>query len=249
MDSGYKQKVLAVEDNVDLSFGIKFSLGKEDMTVDTAGSLEEARGLLQRNKYDLIILDILLPDGKGFELCESIRKTLDIPIIFLTACDEEVDIVRGLDMGGDDYITKPFKLQEFISRVKAVMRRYSKNAQKITEKNAGILEVGKPEQFKSGDIILDTLQGLVYKREQQIALTPLEYRLIYIFMNNPKILLTRDKILEMLWDSHGEYVEDKTLTVHISRLREKVEDSQSKPCYIVTVRGMGYKWNAAVEKE
>jgi DNA-binding response OmpR family regulator len=245
MDNGYKQKVLAVEDNVDLSFGIKFSLGKEDMTVDTAGSLEEARCLLQKNKYNLIILDILLPDGKGFELCESIRKTSDIPVIFLTACDEEMDIVRGLDMGGDDYITKPFKLQEFISRVKAVMRRYSKNV----EKTAAVLKYGKSENLISGDITLDRLQGIVYKRGQQIALTPLEFRLAYIFMNNPMILLTRDKILEMLWDSHGEYVEDKTLTVHISRLREKVEDFQSKPCYIVTVRGMGYKWNAAVEKE
>lgn len=245
MERQYKKKILAVEDNVDLSFGIKFSLEKEEMLVDTVGSLKEARDILSKNKYDLIILDILLPDGKGFELCEEIRKNSDIPVIFLTACDEEMDIVRGLDIGGDDYITKPFKLHEFISRVKAVMRRYSR----FLEKSAVGPQSGQEEKIISGDITLNQLTGRVYKREQEIALTPLEFRLVYIFMNNPLAIFTREKILDMLWDSHGEYVEDKTLTVHISRLREKLENSQAKPEYIVTIRGMGYRWNARVERE
>ena len=229
------EKILIVEDNVDLAFGIKLSLEKEDMKVITAETLSEAEEMIKSQEIGTIILDVMLPDGKGFDFCEKVRKESDVPIIFLTACDEEVDIVRGLDIGGDDYITKPFKLQELISRVKAVRRRYRKPVK--DQKNSCLI---------SKDIIIDKLTAKVCKKGIELQLTPTEYQIVYILIHNSNQIITRDQILDKLWDSHGDFVEDKTLTVHMSRLRDKLEDFPNNPEYIITVRGKGYKWNQKV---
>lgn len=234
--------VLIIEDNVDLSFGLKYSLEKENMKIETSETLKDANEKMLQNNYDLLLLDVMLPDGKGFDFCENLRKTSDMPVIFLTACDEEFDIVRGLDTG-DDYITKPFKLSELTSRIKAVMRRYDKAKQSTINQNSQCIE-----GLMSGDIYLDIQKGRAYKNQNPIQLTPLEYRLVYILMVNANAVMAREQILSKLWDSCGEFVEDKTLTVNISRLRTKLETEPAEPEYIVTVRGMGYIWNKAIKK-
>lgn len=163
------------------------------------------------------------------------RKESEIPIIFLTACDEEANVVIGLDIGGDDYITKPFRIKELISRIRAILRR-----SKTISKDVDVLI--------SGDIKVETLQGKVEKNAKEIILTALEYRLLLIFINHPKQILSRNVILEGLWDAEGEFVDDNTLSVYIRRLREKIEDNVREPKYITTHRGLGYRWGYEVSK-
>lgn len=242
--------VLIVEDNVNLGFGIQYSLSKEGMKADTAKNLKLAREKMSSKNYDIIILDVMLPDGRGFEFCEELRKTSNIPVIFLTACDEEFDVIRGLDMA-DDYITKPFKLYELISRIKSVMRRYAQPAQKTSEVSSyssnNVIMAEDCECLVSEDICLDKLKARVYKNNEEILLTPIEYKLINMLMNNPFIVIKRERIYDILWDNNGESVGNKTLQVHMSRLREKLRAS-SPDYYIETVRGLGYRWNRKVFK-
>lgn len=222
------ERVLLVEDDAALSVGLKYSLEKEGYALSLAGSVKE--GLLKFNSgsFDLVILDIGLPDGTGFDLCRQIREQSPVPILFLTACDEETNVVMGLDMGGDEYITKPFRLRELMSRIKALLRR------------SGICGSGRIE---SNGFLLIPEESRLFKNQQEILLTPAESRLIYMLMSNPNHILTRTQLLSKLWDSGGDFVDANTLTVYVRRLREKLEDDPSNPCYIQTVRGVGYQWN------
>lgn len=224
-------KILLVEDDSTLAMGIEYSLRTEGYVVDMANTFLKGKELVDKIDYDLVILDIGLPDGNGFELCKYIRKDKKTPIIFLTAQDEEVNIVMGLDIGGDDYITKPFRIKELTSRIKAVLRRMSNVTQKI---------------WISGDIKLNLMEYKAYIKGELAQLTPSEYKLLNILMNNPHQVLSRTKILESLWDIDGEFVDDNSLSVYIRRLREKIEEDSSNPIYIKTVRGVGYRWDVDI---
>lgn len=223
-------KIFFVEDDLSLISGLSFALKKQGYEVDNARTIDEAEKLWQNNKYDLAILDVSLPDGSGYQLCEKIRLNSKIPIIFLTAADEETDIIMGLDMGADDYITKPFKLAVFLSKVNAILRRSNDFNQKNTVLN-------------SNGISVNLLNGDVTKNGETLNLTSGEYKLLCLFMENPNIILSQEQILGKLWDSNNDYIDNSILTVYIRRLRKKVEDDPSNPTNIVTVRRMGYKWN------
>lgn len=228
------RKILLVEDDKTLSLGIEYSLKSEGYSVDVAYTYHEGLNFTNTNEYILILLDVMLPDGNGYDLCKIIRKDKNTPIIFLTACDEEVNVVMGLDIGGDDYITKPFRIRELISRINAVLRRYS-------NKNLGNI-------LRSEDIKMYLIEGRVERDGKEIFLTPSEYRLLQIFMENPKQALNRTTMLQKLWDIDGEFVDDNTLSVYIRRLREKIEKDPSNPKYIKTLRGIGYRWDVEVRR-
>lgn len=223
-------KIFFVEDDLSLISGLSFALKKQGYEVDNARTIDEAEKLWQNNKYDLAILDVSLPDGSGYQLCEKIRLNSKIPIIFLTAADEETDIIMGLDMGADDYITKPFKLAVFLSKVNAIIRRSNDFNQKNTVLN-------------SNGISVNLLNGDVTKNGETLNLTSGEYKLLCLFMENPNIILSQEQILGKLWDSNNDFIDNSTLTVYIRRLRKKIEDVPSNPTNIVTIRRMGYKWN------
>ncbi|WP_252236970.1 response regulator transcription factor [Clostridium sp. CH2] len=222
--------IFFVEDNLSLINGLSFAIKKQGYEIDVARTILEADALWADNKYDLVILDVSLPDGCGYDLCRKIRKTSKVPIMFLTAADEETDIIMGLDIGGDDYITKPFKLAVFMSRINALLRRSDNFVQADTELN-------------SNGINVQLLKGEVYKNGEQLDLTASEYKLLSLFMENPDIVLSPDQILSKLWDCDKNYIDNNSLTVYIRRLRTKIEDNPSSPQKIVTVRRMGYKWN------
>ncbi len=222
--------IFFVEDNLSLINGLSFAIKKQGYEIDVARTILEADALWADNKYNLVILDVSLPDGCGYDLCRKIRKTSKVPIMFLTAADEEMDIIMGLDIGGDDYITKPFKLAVFMSRINALLRRSDNFVQADTELN-------------SNGINVQLLKGEVYKNGEQLDLTASEYKLLSLFMENPDIVLSPDQILSKLWDCDKNYIDNNSLTVYIRRLRTKIEDNPSEPEKIVTVRRMGYKWN------
>lgn len=225
-------KIIVVEDNESLARGLVYALEKEGWLIELATNIMEfdQKYLEQLQEFDLVILDVMLPDGNGFDLFYRIKEAADIPVIFLTACDAEVNVVLGLDMGADDYITKPFRIRELISRIRVVLRRNSAKAP-------------TSRMLISKDLSLDLGKMKLFKLNAEIALSPSEYKLIVIFMENPEILLDRNTILSRLWDSEGQFIDDNTLSVYISRLREKIEEDASNPEYIITVRGLGYKWN------
>lgn len=229
------KRLFFVEDDAALMKGLVFALERQGYEVVCARTQREAESIWENETFDLVILDISLPDGTGYALCAHIRETSKVPIIFLTAADEETDIIMGLDMGGDDYITKPFKLAVFLSRVNALLRRstaYSDNVPLLC----------------SGGITVDPLRRTVMKNGAPVDLTASEYKLLSLFMENPGIVLSSDQILSKLWDHEARYIDNSTLTVYIRRLRMKIEDDPSTPQHIVTVRGVGYKW-AAEEEE
>lgn len=226
-------QILLVEDDANLAFGMEYTLSSEGYAVKVAGTLEAARREIEAGAVDLVLLDIHLPDGSGYTLCKEIRASSQIPVIFLTALDEEANVVAGLDLGADDYMTKPIRTKELASRIKAVLRRNVKPAQEVNV-------------WQSQDIELRVLEGAVYKNRQELMLTGLEYKLLLMLMTHPKQICSRSAILHHLWDMSGEFIDDNTLSVHIRRLREKVEDVPAAPQYIVTIRGVGYKWNADV---
>ncbi len=223
-------KILMIEDDLSLINGLSFAIKKQGYDLDIARTALETDTMFVNGKYDLVILDVSLPDGSGFDICEKIRKTSKVPIIFLTAADEETDIIMGLDIGGDDYITKPFKLAVLMSRINAILRRSNNFNQTDTE-------------FNSNNITVKLLKSEVYKNGERIELTTSEYKLLCMFMENPGIVLSADRILGKLWDCDENYVDNNTLTVYIRRLRTKIEDNPSEPKKIITIRGMGYKWS------
>lgn len=223
-------KILLVEDDKTIASGLEYSLQKDDYETILCYSAESAKKVLYENldEIDLCLFDLSLPDGSGYDLCELVKKHSDKPVIFLTAFDDEVNVVMGLDMGADDYITKPFRVRELLSRIKSVLRRYNKQMQ-----TKPIIEID--------DIRINTLEGKVYKKGEEVPVTALEYRLFLIFANHIGQVLTRNQLLERIWDIAGDFVNDNTLTVYIKRLREKLEDDPQNPTVIKTVRGLGYK--------
>lgn len=222
--------IFFVEDDMSLISGLAYALGKDGYEVDTARTVAEAETLWAEGKYDLVILDVALPDGTGYTLCEKIRQNSKVPIMFLTAADEETDIIMGLDIGADDYITKPFKLAVFLSRINALLRR-----------SGDFMQTG--ETLSLNGITLELLNGEARKDGELLELTSGEYKLLRLFMENPDRVLSPDQILASLWDCDENFIENKTLAVYIRRLRMKIEDDPGAPEKIVTVRGMGYKWS------
>ena len=218
-------KILLIEDDEAISIGLEYYLKQEGFDM-----LTSSKGLPSLEMLDdvaLILLDVNLPDINGFDLFKKIKKIKDIPVIFLTANDLEVSIVMGLDMGADDYVTKPFKAKELVSRIKTVLRRFT------TKDNHNLI--------KLFDLTIDTNRMLVLKNNKDVMLTALEYKIFLIFVLNPNVVFTREKILADVWDVNEEYVNDNALTVYIKRIREKIEDDPTNPKIIVTVRGIGYK--------
>ncbi|WP_303870688.1 response regulator transcription factor [Acetobacterium wieringae] len=222
--------ILLVEDDLSLIDGLVFSLKKNEFQVEVVRTVKEAFTQLGATQYDLLILDLTLPDGNGFEICRQVRQTSTVPIIFLTASEEEVNIVMALDMGGDDYITKPFRLNELISRINALLRRT-----KLSQVSSKVIE--------SNGITIKLDENRVLKENQLVDLTGSEYRLLCLLMQNPDKILARSLILDRLWDENGSYVDDNTLSVYVRRLRNKIENNPQKPKSLLTVRGVGYKWN------
>ena len=224
------KRLFLLEDDLSLINGLSFAVKKQGYEIVIARTTLEADTLWADGTYDLVILDVSLPDGSGFDFCKKIRQTSKVPVLFLTAADEETDIIMGLDIGGDDYITKPFKLAVFFSRINALIRRSENFGTAVTELN-------------SGGICIQLLKGEVYKRGELVELTASEYKLLCLFMENPDQILSQEQILGRLWDVDGSYIDNNSLTVYIRRLRTKSEDDPGEPKRIVTVRGMGYKWN------
>lgn len=223
-------KILLLEDDLSLVTGLSFAFQKAGYELDVARTLQEAGSLWREDGYDLLILDVSLPDGSGFTFCENVRQTSQVPIIFLTASDQETSIIMGLDIGGDDYITKPFKLAVLMSRINALLRR-SRNFQQASG------------QMCSNGIVFQLLEGRAYKDGIPMELTAGECRLLRLFMENPNVILSPEQIMGRLWDCDGNYVDGNTLAVYIRRLRTKIEDDPTRPVRIVTIRRMGYKWD------
>lgn len=228
--------ILLAEDDLSLIEGLEFSLKRNGFTVDVKRTAKEAILALENGRYDLLLLDLTLPDGSGFSICKKVRQSSDVPIIFLTASDEEVNVVMGLDLGGDDYITKPFKLNELISRINALLRRAGRFDHCQTELASNGITV-RPEESRAK------------KDGAELELTVSEFRLLCLLMQNPNALLTRAVILDRLWDSAGSFVDDNTLSVYVRRLRSKIEDDPEHPRFLLTARGVGYQWNVVREEE
>lgn len=220
------RKILLVEDNEIIVKGLKYLLEQEKFDIKIAKNIVEAKTMIKKQKFDLYLLDITLQDGDGYEICQYVKKQKDVPVIFLTAKDEELNVVQGLDMGADDYIIKPFRNRELISRIKSVLRRYYHD--EINE-----------NQIKCRDVIIDSNKAVVYKAGKEIVFTSLEYKILYMLISNKNILVTREQILDKIWDVAGNFVNDNTLTVYIKRIRNKLDDKEGK--FIQTVRGIGYK--------
>ena len=227
------KRLFLLEDDLSLINGLSFAFKKQGFELDVARTVAEAGALWTEGKYDLLVLDVSLPDGSGFGFCKKVRLISKVPIIFLTASDEETSIMMGLDIGGDDYITKPFKLGVLVSRINALLRRAADFAASDTE-------------LQSNGIKVLLLQGQAFKNGEPLELTAAEYKLLCLFMQNPGVVLTKEQILDKLWDHEGNYIDNSTLTVYIRRLRMKVEDNPSEPRMLLTVRRMGYKWNVVV---
>jgi len=218
-------KILIVEDDDTIRLGLKYYLEQEQFQVSDCALGADALNLI--SNADLVLLDINLPDINGFDLFKKLKSIKDVPIIFLTANDYEVSIVMGLDMGADDYITKPFKARELLSRIKNVLRRVNKGT------NDNIIHLD--------NVMIDLKQAKVFKNSVDVMLTALEYKILLTLALNPHTTFTREKILADIWDVNEDYVNDNTLTVYIKRIREKIEDDPDNPKIIITVRGIGYK--------
>ena len=223
-----------MEDDLSLVNGLSFAFKKWGFSLDVARTLLEAERLWEDRTYDLLVLDVALPDGSGFAFCKKVRQISKVPIIFLTASDEEMNIIMGLDIGGDDYITKPFKLGVLESRINALLRRANDFGAADTE-------------LVSNNIRICLLKGQAFKNGELLDLTAAEYRLLCLFMQNPNVVLPRERILEKLWDCEGSFIDSGSLTVYMRRLRMKVEDDPGEPRMLLTVRGMGYVWTGAQE--
>ncbi len=230
-DQGMENRILLLEDDEQLIDGLAYTLEKNGFALELARTVAEAYGLLEKKAFDLLLLDITLPDGSGLDVCSRLRRDKNpVPIIFLTAMDEEVNIIRGLDSGADDYITKPFKLGELCSRIRALLRRSGR----AYDADEGLLS--------SGPVTIEPAAGRVLLHGQALTLTGAEFRLLCLLVKNEGNTLTRNVILDELWDGSGNFVDDNTLSVYIRRLREKLEKEPSKPEHLLTVRGFGYQW-------
>ena len=225
-------ELLIVEDDGIIAAGLEYSLVQEGYQVKVVGTVKEALAEVEKKTYALYLLDLSLPDGTGYEICKRVKEKQDAPVIFLTAVDDEGNVVMGLDMGADDYVTKPFRIRELISRIKSVLRRYGK-----TNNSEDVITIR--------NIDIHVKEAKVYKDKEEVVLTAMEYRLLLTFVQNLSRVLSRNQLLEGIWDVSGDFVNDNTLTVYIKRLREKLEKDPSDPILIKTVRGLGY----VMEKE
>lgn len=219
------QKILLVEDDRSIVDNLSEFLCGEGFAVENVSGQQAALDILKKEKFDLILLDVSLSDGNGFAVCSAVKAEYDLPIIFLTASDDEYSTVTGLEIGADDYVPKPFRPRELVSRIKTVLRR--------TQKTGGVV--------RFGNFTVDTVKGTAQKDGADLYLSALEYRLLLVFINNRGAVLTRNKLLEEIWDIAGEFVNDNTLTVYIKRLRDKIEDDPQNPEIIKTIRGIGYR--------
>ncbi len=218
--------IFLLEDDEAIGIGLTYSLENEGYNVTLAKSVKEAEKIIDEMEFSLYILDLTLPDGSGYDVCKRIKAKGDLPVIFLTAYDDEVNVIMGFELGADDYISKPFRVKELMLRIKSVMRRYS------NETSDGIIKIN--------NLKINTNEAKVYKNNEEIVLTAMEYRLLLILLSNRGKVLSRTALLENIWDVAGDFVEDNTLTVYIKRLRDKIEEDPAKPEFIKTVRGLGY---------
>ena len=218
--------IFLLEDDEAIGIGLTYSLENEGYNVTLAKSVKEAEKIIDEKEFSLYILDLTLPDGSGYDVCKRIKAKGDLPVIFLTAYDDEVNVIMGFELGADVYISKPFRVKELMLRIKSVMRRYS------NETSDGIIKIN--------NLKINTNEAKVYKNNEEIILTAMEYRLLLILLSNRGKVLSRTALLENIWDVAGDFVEDNTLTVYIKRLRDKIEEDPAKPEFIKTVRGLGY---------
>ena len=213
------KKILLVEDNEAIQKGLKYSLEQECFEVEIASDVKNAKDKLTKNEFDLVILDVMLTDGSGFELCRNIKKNMVTPVLFLTAKDEEQDIVNGFDLGADDYVVKPFRPRELISRINNILRRYEK---------------AESNKLQAGNVLIDLDASRVYIGKEEIVFTALEYKiLVLLFSNMGKTV----NILDKIWDVAGNFVNDNTLTVYVKRIRAKLGEND----VIKTIKGIGYR--------
>lgn len=226
MFAGDIMKIFVLEDDSAIGMGLSYSLENEGYAVTLAKTVNDALNIIEKELFSLYILDLTLPDGSGYDVCKRIKEKGDLPVIFLTAYDDEVNVVMGFELGADDYVSKPFRLKELLVRIKSVLRRYNK------ESADGIIRIK--------ELTINTNEAKVYKNGTEIILTAMEYRLLLILLNNRGTVLSRAKLLENIWDIDSAFVEDNTLTVYIKRLRDKIEEDIANPVYIKTVRGLGY---------
>lgn len=226
-------RILLVEDDRQIAAYLGELLRAEGFETQIAGSKKEASDCMSAQTFDLVLLDVSLPDGNGFAICAEIKREYELPVIFLTASGDEYSVVAGLDMGADDYIAKPFRPRELISRIRSVLRRCKKE-QRI---------------LSCGDLRVNVSTATVTKGERELFLSALEYRLLLLLMQNKGQILTRNQLLEEIWDASGEYVNDNTLSVYMKRLREKIEENPQSPRLLHTIRGIGYRMEAHQENE
>ena len=218
--------IFLLEDDDAIAMGLSYSLENEGYTVTVAKSVSQALEIINKKNFSMYLLDLTLPDGSGYSVCKRIKEIGDFPVIFITAYDDEVNVVMGFELGADDYITKPFRLKELLVRIKSVFRRYNNDS--------------GDGKIKVKDLVVNTNEAKVYKNGNEIVLTAMEYRLLLILLNNRGCVLSRTQLLENIWDVAGDFVEDNTLTVYIKRLRDKIEENPTEPEYIKTIRGLGY---------
>ena len=221
----YTAKVLLVEDDREIDENLTEYLSTEGYLVKSVNTQKYTMEILEKETFDLLLLDVTLKQGNGYGVCTAVKEKYDLPVIFLTALDDEFSVVTGLDMGADDYISKPFRPRELVSRMRSVLRRSGRTQAVVNIR----------------DIRIDTEKGIVTRAGQELFLSALEYRLLLVFVNNRGMVLTRGRLLDEIWDAAGEFVNDNTLTVYIKRLREKIEKDPQNPEIIMTVRGMGYR--------
>ncbi len=219
-------QIFVLEDDAAIAMGLTYALQQEGYGTTHCKTVQEALKTIEQEIFSLYILDLTLPDGSGYDVCKAIKEKGDLPVIFLTAYDEEVNVIMGFEMGADDYISKPFRVRELMARIKSVLRRYTK------ETSNGVIRLK--------DLQIRTAEAKVYRGTTEIPLTALEYRLLLILLNHRGQVLSRTQLLENIWDVAGDFVEDNTLTVYIKRLRNKIEETSGQTEYIKTVRGMGY---------
>ena len=224
-------KILLVEDDSQIAAYLGELLRAEGFDTQIAGSKKEAGECLLAQDFDLVLLDVSMPDGNGFSICAEVKREYEIPVVFLTASGDEYSVVAGLDMGADDYIAKPFRPRELISRIRSVLRRCKKE-QRI---------------LSCGDLRVNVSSATVTKGEKELFLSALEYRLLLLLLQNKGQILTRNQLLEEIWDASGEYVNDNTLSVYMKRLREKIEENPQSPRLLHTIRGIGYRMENRTE--
>lgn len=225
-------KILLVEDDSQIAAYLGELLRAEGFDTQIAGSKKEAGECLLAQDFDLVLLDVSLPDGNGFSICAEVKREYEIPVVFLTASGDEYSVVAGLDMGADDYIAKPFRPRELISRIRSVLRRCKK----------------KQRILSCGDLRVNVSSATVTKGEKELFLSALEYRLLLLLLQNKGQILTRNQLLEEIWDASGEYVNDNTLSVYMKRLREKIEENPQSPRLLHTIRGIGYRMEDRAEQ-